>query len=146
GFDADHTDRIAAQMRIPDHSRLGSPHAGPSLQGSMVLIDNRHHDFANVEGSFTSGICLLGENIPHTGEAAVPIFSMAKGLHITINRVGSCGSSWKALPRHNIGVLIVTEQDVTRLIDITGPILGLPIQAHDAIVATNALVVLRRDT
>ena len=42
-------------------------------------------------------------------------------------------------------MLVVSKEDVTRFVDVAGPVLCLAVYAHDAVVAANALIVFRRN-
>ena len=80
----------------PKRRRFRRPHAGPTLQGRMILIDDRHHHPANVEGLLASGIGFVGEDLADPGEALVA----ALGMRIQSGRRGR-RDLWSAARRGN---------------------------------------------
>ena len=56
------------------------------------------------------------------------------------------GASWETLAGRDIGVFVVTHQDLAGIIEITREILCLPVKSHDAIVSADSLVVFSRHT
>ena len=88
-FNADQTNGIAAEVSIPDDCRFRRSHARPALEWSMVLIDDRHHHLANVEGFLPPAIRLVGENLSHDRKAVRVAVAVRIDLHVPIERVGS---------------------------------------------------------
>src|SRR5262252_10788509 len=111
----------------------------------MVLIDHRHHHAANVEGLLAARVRCVGENLPSPREALFGSLLMRILLYIAVNRIVGYGHPREPLAWRNVGVVIVAEQDAASLIDVARPVLRLAIEAHDAVVAADALVVFSRD-
>ena len=65
--------------------------------------------------------------------------------HVTCRRVIGLGASWEAFARHDVGVVIVTHQDLHGRTEVVSKVLRLAIRTHDLIPA-DTIVVLRRDT
>ena len=144
-LDAKQTDRVTAEMGVPNHNRLGPSHAGPALQGRMVLVNHRRQHSADVKWLLTPRVGLVRENVSDTHEAAGAVGAVRISLHVAVNGVAGCGTTGKTLARKNVGMLVMAEQDMTGLIDVAGKILRLAVWPHDAIIATNSLIVFGRD-
>ena len=67
------------------------------------------------------------------------------GLYITVDRIGGCSFARESARPAHVSVIVMAEQDMAGFIDVAGPVLRLAIEAHDAVVAADALVVFGRD-
>src|ERR1019366_479642 len=142
GFNADEANRITPEMGIPDHRSLGASHAGPAFQWTMVLVYGCPHHAANVEGFLPSGVSVVGENLAHSGEAVVSAANVRIRLHVPVDGIVRGGPPWEPLAWSHVGVLIMAQEDVAGLIDVSCPILRLAVETHDAVVSANPFVVL----
>ena len=138
-------------MGIPHDRSLRRAHAGPALQRRMVLVDGRHHHFANIKRSLAPRVGLVRQDVADQFEAvfrigiAIAVPAVRIDLHISIQGIGSRGPPGEALARSHVGVVIVAQQNVAGFIDVAGPVLRLAVDTHDAVVAADSLIVLRRD-
>src|ERR1017187_3381903 len=128
-------------MGVPDHSCLGGAHAGPALEWKIVLVHDGPHHFANVEGFLASGIGLVGENLTYQGET-VAAMTVRIEPYVTVDGIGCRSLARKALAGCQVGVFIVAQKYMAGFIDVPGPVLGLAVGTHDAVVAANAFIVL----
>ncbi len=71
---------------------------------------------------------------------------MRESGDVAIRRVFRRNSAGPLLARDDVGVVVVLQQHLERTHQIRRPVLRLPIGAHDAVVAADAVVVLRGDT
>ena len=108
-------------MSIPDHGGLGRSHAGPALQRRMVLIDDRHHHLANIEGFLAAGIGFVREDLADVREALLVAIPVRRDLHVAVDRIGGDGSPGESLARRHVSVFVVPQQDVAGFIDVAGP-------------------------
>ena len=127
-LDAQHANRIAAQMRVPNHHRLGASHAGPSLQRSMVLVNHRSQHSADIEWLLASGVGFVGEDIADAHEAAGTVVAVRISLDVAVDGIAGCGLAGEALARSKVGVIVMTEEDMAGFIDVARKILRLPIR------------------
>ena len=70
---------------------------------------------------------------------------MGISLNIAIDGISCHGLPRESLTRGYIGVLIMAKKNVTGIIDVLGPILRLAVEAHDAIIAADPLIILGRN-
>ena len=111
----------------------------------MVLVDDRHHHFANVEGFLPPGIGLVRQDLADQREALLAVRAVRIDSHVAIDGIGRRGPPGEPLARRHVGVVIVAQQNVAGFIDVARPVLRLAVDAHDAVVAANALIVFGRD-
>src|SRR5579863_7523101 len=64
--------------------------------------------------------------------------------HVAIDGINGFCLPREALTGCDISVLVVPEEDMAGVVDVPRPVLGLPVEAHDAIVTADSQVVLRR--
>ena len=62
--------RLAAEVGVQDHRRVGVRHPRPALERRVVLVDRRAHQRADVERLLALGVALGGEDVADRGEAA----------------------------------------------------------------------------
>ncbi len=65
-------------------------------------------------------------------------------LHIAVDGIVGDGAPREALARRDVGVFVMPHENVAGLVDVAGEVLGLAVEAHDAVVAADALIVLGR--
>ena len=109
----------------------------------MVLVHSSHHHFADVEGFLASGIGLVRQDFSDARETLFAILTVRIGLDIPIYWVRCLCSSGESLAWQYISVFVVAEEDVTGVIDVPGPVLGLAVETHDAVIAADPLIVFR---
>ena len=117
----------------------------PALQRRVVLVGDCPHHFPNVEGLLPPWIGFVRQNFADQSEALLPILTVGMDSHIPSYGIIRHGAPREALAGRDVGVVIVTEQNVAGFINVTGPVLCLAIDAHDAVVTANSLVVFRGD-
>src|ERR1017187_10619720 len=114
-------------MGIPDHRSFGAPHARPAFQWTMVLVYDGPHDTANIEGLLPPGVGVVREDLAHSSEAVLMAVTVWIRLHIPVDGIAGGGPPRKSLARHYVGMLIMAQEDVAGLIDVSCPILRLAI-------------------
>ena len=110
----------------------------------MVLVGDRPHQGADVERLLAVSIGRRREDVADRGEVAAREH-VRVGRDVAVVRVSGRGPPRSGLPRGDPRVLVVREQDAVRVDQVLGPVLRLAVGAHDAVVATDAEVVLGRD-
>src|SRR5208337_265135 len=140
GFDTDQTDRVTTKMGVPHHRGLRRAHPGPTLHWGVILIDGRHHHFANIKRFFAAGVGFVGHDIADPFEPVIPVavLSVRMNSHVSINGIGGRRLTGEALAWSYVGVFIMAQQQMAGLINVLGPILRLPIEAHDAVVTADS--------
>ena len=114
---------MASQVSVPDYACLSGPHAGPAFEWKMVLVHDRPHHLANVEGLLASGIGLVGENLADQCET-VSAMTVRIEPYITVDRIDGRSLARKSLAGRHVGVFIMAQEDVAGFIDVPGPVLG----------------------
>src|ERR1700756_1195225 len=129
-LDADKTHWVPTKVSIPDHGGFCRSHPGPALQGRVGLVYGCHHYSANIEGSLPSGIRLVRQDLPNPGESFLSILVVRIALHIAVDGIGCFSPAGKPLPLQNVGVLVVSKEDVTRFVDVSCPVLCLAVSTQ----------------
>src|SRR5579862_5340984 len=142
-LNADQAYRVTAEMAIPNHRGFRSPHAGPALHRGMILIDRRGHDLANLKRSFTAGIGLVGHDVADSLESLFAACQLAMRMRpdVAVGGIGSGVPAGKAFAGKHVSVVVVAQQDVAGFINVVRPVLRLAVDAHEAVVTADALVV-----
>ena len=94
------------------------------------------------------GVPLIREQVSHAGEIAVlgPRTEIRRVTHITCCRIFGARAAWEALTWQNIGVIVVTHQDLAGRAEIESKILRLAVGTHYGFVPADPVVILSRDT
>ncbi len=93
------------------------------------------------KGFLRPGLVCVRQNLSHERETVLAILTVRIALNIALDRIGGYGSARKALARHDVGMLVMSEQNMTGFIDIARPVLCLAVDSHDAVVPANSLIV-----
>ena len=110
----------------------------------MVLVGDRPHQGADVERLLAVGVGRRREDVADRREVAARE-RVRVGRDVAVVRVARRRPTRARLARRHPGVLVVREQDAVGVDEVLGPVLRLPVGAHDAVVAADAEVVLGRD-
>ena len=132
-------------MGVPHHSRLRTSHAGPAFQRLVILVNDCSHHGANVERFLAPSVGVVREDLADSSEPGVRAGSVRIRLHIPVNGIACSRPPWESLARSQVGVLIMAQEDVAGLIDVSCPVLRLAVDSHNAIVPANSFVVLGGD-
>ena len=111
----------------------------------MVLIDDRLHHLANLESLLSAGVGFIGQDVADARETLLTVFAVDIIANVALDRVASLSGPGESFARLDVSVVVMTHQNVTRFIDVFGPVLCLSVQAHDAVVAADALVIFGGD-
>src|SRR5215472_12961924 len=109
-------------MSIPYHGSLGSSHAGPAFQWNVVLVDHGLHHAANIEGFLSSGVGFVREYLTHSIERGFKNVGVRIRLDVPVTGVVGSGPTGKSLAAHNVGVLVVLQQDMAGLTNVPCPV------------------------
>src|SRR5512144_3281219 len=71
---------------------------------------------------------------------------MRIGSHVALNGIVGLSPSWKSLAWRDVRMFVVTKQNVAGVVYVSSPVLRLAVDAHYAVVAANALIILGRNT
>src|SRR5437764_10287882 len=141
GLDPEHRDRPSPEVRLPRHGHLGLAHPAPTLERRMVAVDHGPHHRADVERLLATGVGLLGEDLTYRAQVGTR-GAVRRGADIAVHGIHRRSTSWEALTGSHVGVLVIAEQHLAGARDIGRPVLGLPVGAHDPLVAADPEVVL----
>ena len=128
-------------MSVPDNGGLSGAHARPAFERRMVLVDRGLHHPANVECFLSAGVGLVGKDVADTSEAFFPRCAVRVFANVAVDWVAGCGGTRESFAAHDVSVFVMRQQDVASLIDVTRPVLGLPVQAHDAVISADPKIV-----
>ena len=109
----------------------------------MVLVGDRTHHRADVEGQLALGVDVVGEDVADRQDrAAVEV--VREVPHVAVGWVGGRCPAGEPLTGSDVGVVVVGQQHTDRPRQVGGPVLALAVRSHDPLVAADAEVVLGR--
>ena len=131
-------------MHVLHHRRLRVSHAGPALQDRVVLVGQRPHHSPDIESLLAVGVGRRAEDLADGREVRVRMSVRELG-DVAIDGVVRADTPRRRFAGGDIGVVVVSHEDVAGGGQVRCPVLGLPVGSHDPVVATDAEVVLSRD-
>src|ERR1035438_2550353 len=69
-----------------------------------------------------SGVSVVGEDLAHSSEAVVRAANVRIRLHIPIDGIAGTGPARESLAWRYVGMLIMAQEDVAGLIDVSCPV------------------------
>ena len=144
-LDAEHRDRPAAEVGVPDHRRLGALHRRSSARAARGRRRWLRASRCGCRTAACARDCVSSEKTsPMRANADWGAWCGAS-RDVAVGRVGGGRPAREALARRHVGVLVVAEEDSAGPGHVGGPVLRLAVGAHDPLVAADAEVVLGRD-
>ena len=131
-------------MGIPHDGSFGAYHLSPSLEVATVLIDDRRHHGAHIEGALTSWVRFVVKDLANGLEVEPFLRSKDEVTYRTRCGVFAFEKPRHLLARGDVAVPVVFEERLIRLGQVTRVVLRLAIRPHHPFEAANRLFVFRR--